>query len=248
VSPPTALRLVTKLGFTGYPDFQRNLREEVQARVSSPSSRYPLHDPSPGGPDVVASAFQTLIRNLQATAAAQSESEFKAVARLLADRSRRILALGGRVSHVLAIHLIGQLRMLRPNTHLLPAGSARLMDELVDLTKRDVVVVFDYRRYQQDTVEFGHRAARHGATIVAITDPWLSPVAQAARHVLTFDLESLPPLDSPIGGFALVEALLAEVASQLGASGRSRLAEIERLNGSWMWDSRLIANERLHRQ
>ena len=47
VSPPTVTRFVAKLGFRGYPEFQRVLRDEVQARLSSPLARY--RDARPGG-------------------------------------------------------------------------------------------------------------------------------------------------------------------------------------------------------
>src|SRR5213595_1060415 len=40
VSPPTVTRFIAKLGFRGYPEFQENLRDEVQARLSSPLERY----------------------------------------------------------------------------------------------------------------------------------------------------------------------------------------------------------------
>src|SRR5216683_4482681 len=40
VSPPTVTRFITKLGFRGYPEFQETLRHEVQARLSSPLTRF----------------------------------------------------------------------------------------------------------------------------------------------------------------------------------------------------------------
>src|SRR6202521_5283368 len=40
VSPPTVTRFITKLGFHGYPEFQEVIRHEVQARLSSPLTRY----------------------------------------------------------------------------------------------------------------------------------------------------------------------------------------------------------------
>ena len=39
VSDPTVHRLVLKLGFDGYPEFQRALLAEVDARMNSPLSR-----------------------------------------------------------------------------------------------------------------------------------------------------------------------------------------------------------------
>src|SRR3954469_7495861 len=42
VSPPTVLRLVTKLGFDGYPRIQAALRAELSARTSGPLHDYPV--------------------------------------------------------------------------------------------------------------------------------------------------------------------------------------------------------------
>src|SRR5690242_6277249 len=36
ISGPSALRFVTRLGFTGFPDFQKHLREELEAQLLSP--------------------------------------------------------------------------------------------------------------------------------------------------------------------------------------------------------------------
>ena len=42
-------------------------------------------------------------------------------------------------------------------------------------TGRNSVVVFDLRRYQKDTIALAEAAGKRGATIVLVTDPWLSP-------------------------------------------------------------------------
>jgi DNA-binding MurR/RpiR family transcriptional regulator len=52
VSGPTVLRFVTKQGFSGYPEFQRALREELSARMSSPLMLYQRgkRTPAPANP------------------------------------------------------------------------------------------------------------------------------------------------------------------------------------------------------
>ena len=42
VSPPTVLRLISRLGFGSYLDFQRELREELTAQLSSPLNKQPM--------------------------------------------------------------------------------------------------------------------------------------------------------------------------------------------------------------
>ena len=36
ISAPSALRFVTRLGFTGFPEFHKHLREELEAQLLSP--------------------------------------------------------------------------------------------------------------------------------------------------------------------------------------------------------------------
>jgi len=240
VSMPTVVRFVVRLGFEGYPAFQQSLRAEVQERISSPSNRFDprLSSLEPAG--LIASSFGHLTKSLDATAGGLGSQEFEAAVGLLSEPKRRISALGGRVSHVLATHLVNQLQDLRGDVRLQPADSTRLMSELFGVTKRDVIVVFDYKRYQKDTVTFAHHAARRGASLILITDPLLSPIADVAEQVLTFSVQALPPFDSPIGGFAIVETLLVGVAARLGEAGRERIRQMEDLSTPWMWDESLV--------
>src|SRR3989454_7238708 len=66
VSAPTVTRFITKLGFRGYPEFQEQLRQEVQARLSSPLARYHEEEPK-GASSLVSGALEVSRRNLQAT-------------------------------------------------------------------------------------------------------------------------------------------------------------------------------------
>src|SRR5216683_3491324 len=64
VSPPTVTRFITKLGFKGYPEFQEVLRHEVQARLSSPLTRY---RDEPKRDSAVNHALEVSTHNLKAT-------------------------------------------------------------------------------------------------------------------------------------------------------------------------------------
>ena len=61
----------------------------------------------------------------------------------------------------------------------------------VNFVSKDVPIVFDIRRYQDDVVRFANEAAAQGADILLFTDQWLSPIAAAARHV--FALRTATP-------------------------------------------------------
>src|SRR6202171_241195 len=58
VSPPTVTRFITKLGFSGYPEVQETLRNEVQARLSSPLTRYRVDQPDRATDSVLHDALE----------------------------------------------------------------------------------------------------------------------------------------------------------------------------------------------
>src|SRR4029077_16541449 len=67
VSPPTVTRFITKLGFKGYPEFQEVLRQEVQARLSSPLARYHGEEAERRAGSLVSDALEISRHNLLAT-------------------------------------------------------------------------------------------------------------------------------------------------------------------------------------
>ena len=161
-----------------------------------------------------------------------SEHDFDAVIELLADPRRRVLALGGRVSAFLARYLASQLHLIRPGVELIDPERSSPADHLVDLGRRDILVVFDYRRYQSDTINSAKVAAGRGSTVVLVTDPWLSPAAASARFVLVTGVQTtVTPFDSMVSAVALTEALIAGVLVRLGETAHARMRRMDELRG-----------------
>ena len=226
VSPPTVTRFITKLGFRGYPEFQENLRHEVQARLSSPLERYrdePRHD------SAVKAALESSAHNLRATEQLLSERDVTEAVELLADVRRRVMIVGGRVSAPLARYLSAQLHLLRPGVGLIDSERSAPAQQLIDMRKTDVLVVFDYRRYQADTIECARVAAARGCDVVLFTDQWLSPASAVARQVLVTSVENIGPFDSLVGAVALVEAVVGSVLAKLGPRAEARMQSLDRL-------------------
>jgi DNA-binding MurR/RpiR family transcriptional regulator len=227
VSPPTVLRLVTKLGFGGYPQIQAALRAELSARTSGPLEGYPSIG---GGEPLQARAERSIGLALGESLRAQDPAELDAAADLLGDRGRTVLTTGGRFSWTLAAHLAALLSLLRPRVRQVASEPGARAAALLDVDEATVVVVFDYRRYQRDTVAFGRAAAAQGASLVVCTDPYLSPLASSAAVLLTTTIEGPPPFVTLVPAFALVETLVLGVVERGGRESQRRVAAFERLN------------------
>ena len=230
VSAPTILRFLSRLGFASYPDFQRRLMAEVEARLLSPLEKADAsavrgqQHPSAGFADAVAGNVGETFRRLPA-------GEFASVATLLADPRRPLHLIGGRFTDALALYMTAHLRIVRQNVSHLAGQRANWQDQLLDMSSRDVLFLIDIRRYQGDLVALAAEAAKRRVAVVLLTDQWLSPVARHARHVLPARVAAPSAWDSSVALLALIEALIADVTSRRGAEARSRMAAIETLRG-----------------
>lgn len=247
VSPPTVLRLFSRLGVGSYPEMQRMLREEIAARTSSPLEMYGARPPSESGATglaFVSDSRRVLTEGLEATFDSISESEVLDTAKLLANPRRRIWTLGGRFSDLLAQYLTIHLQLLRKDVaHVSPFEHDRTF-ALMDFGPKDVIVAFDYRRYQDSTIEFLEHAKRSKATTVLFTDPWLSPAAKHADHVMSCSVKASSPFDSLAAAFALVETVIAGVVDELGEAPRKRIEAFDALQERAFKFSALEAEEK----
>ena len=223
VSDPTVVRLVAKLGYEGFPAFQRALLSEVEDRLRSPLMMMEARgaEDTPGGylASVEAALAETRRRDL-------AENHARA-AGLILERKARVTLLGGRFSRYLAGILHTHLVQLRPGVRHLDGTQAEQVDALVDIAPPDVLVVFDYRRYQADVVGFAEQAAARGARVILFTDPWRSPIARRAEVIFTAPVEVSSPYDTMVPALAQLEALMACLVERRDEGMRRRVREIE---------------------
>ncbi|MGO4103328.1 MurR/RpiR family transcriptional regulator [Leifsonia sp. YAF41] len=234
VSAPTVLRLISKLGIGSYPQMQKLLRGEISARTSSPLEMYGERTAaSETGPEsslgFVADSRRVLTEGLDSTFSSIPESEILEITRLLANPRLRIWTVGGRFSNLLAQYLNMHLKLLRKDVQHVNSTEADRTFALMDFGPRDLLIAFDYRRYQDSTVEFLKNAKHAKATTVLFTDPWLSPAAKHADHLLSCSVTAASPFDSLTSAFALVETVIAGVVDELGESPRKRIEAFDAL-------------------
>ncbi|WBU54130.1 MurR/RpiR family transcriptional regulator [Paracoccus sp. SCSIO 75233] len=227
VSTATVLRLVKRLGYAGYPQFQAELKSQLEIRLQSPLVR--LERPEQADTDFLDSYFSDLAQAMQQMRSGLDRTIFDAIVELLADPKRDIHVLGGRCSGHVARYFVDLLISLRHKVYAVDADIHRHPAQLLGITRNSVVIVFDVRRYQEDLNNFACMAAERRAKIVLLTDPWLSPVSRVANHVLTFPIISPSIFDLMTGGMAVADALLGAVARASGEAGRERMERLEEL-------------------
>lgn len=229
VSAPTVVRLVQKLGYAGYPEFQERLHEELGDRLASPLAKHAKWVGGGQNAPVLDRFAGAVFDNLTATLNQIDRGEFSAVAALLADPGRKVALLGGRVTHPVAAYLATALTGMRPGVTLMSTLPNTWPPVLVDMGPGDVLLALDIRRYEGSVGQVVDLAHERGATVVLITDRWVSPAAANARHILPCHIEAPSAWDSIVAPVMLIEALLAAVQAAAWPEAADRLARLEAL-------------------
>ncbi|MGW7029763.1 MurR/RpiR family transcriptional regulator [Streptomyces xanthophaeus] len=233
VSAPTVLRFINRLGYRGFPDFQAALREELDVRNASPLSLYEATDYGriKGGPNEDVSLLQRG-SNVFSSAVAQTLAELpphdlEHATRLLSDSKRRITLAGGRFTNLFAQYLGLHLMQLRDDVRFLPDRDVERTAVFTALHRRDIFVVFDYRRYEQDKLAMAELVQAQGGKVILFTDTWLSPAATHAEVVLPSQVAAPSPYDSLVPTLAVIETVVAGVLTALGENAHQRMRQGE---------------------
>ena len=231
VSAPTVTRFVKRLGFKRFADFQRAIRLEVQDNEVSPLALFRKHQ---SRPPKRANSDQLMIEQMSASLEKLLETPTQRAldkaAEVLGRARARIYLLGGRWSSAAAQYAAFQLTSLRGEVHVLaPQASGLREDRIADFARRDVLVAYDFRRYQPETIAFCQTAKQRGVQLVLFTDLDLSPSADIADVVIPVTVESTSPLETLAVAIAATDALLARLVRKLGAQANRRMALLETL-------------------
>ncbi|MGI9372756.1 MAG: MurR/RpiR family transcriptional regulator [Hyphomicrobiales bacterium] len=229
VSSPTVARMARKLEFGGFPEMQRSLRNELEAKISNPISkhdRWAAHAPDA---HILNRFADVVMENLRHTLQHIDAGTFDAVTDLLSDGDRTIHALGGRITRSLADYFITHLQVIRQDCILLPPNSNTWPHHVLNMREGDVFVVFDVRRYEHDMLRVSQMAHDKGARIVLFTDQWVSPISSIAEHSFHCRIEAPSGWDSSVVTVFFVEALIAAVETKNWDSTRERMKTLEEL-------------------
>ncbi|MEM6942908.1 MAG: MurR/RpiR family transcriptional regulator [Pseudomonadota bacterium] len=236
VSAATLQRLIAKLGFESYPAFRACLRAELAAVREGPLTMARWYDASAGagagdgaGDAPRLALKQSMMAAIETTIDGIEEAELEAVVGLIADRRRRVFLAGGTFTQTLAEHLHFHLRKMRANVTLLEQDMPRRSDALLELARRDILILFDIRRYQPDMRLTAAMAVERGATVILVTDQWMSDIAELAAHIFRCRVDAATPWDTIVGLVALVELIVASVDQTLWPSAKPRLEALDTL-------------------
>ncbi len=228
VTPATMTRLARRLGFDGFDGLRAPFRSELAG--SAIGGEFSRTARRRRGSSAVADAVELLNMLQQANVASvislNPAGAIDDAAQALLD-AEQVHFLGLRVCHGVATYLSYAYGLLGDNGSLVTGIGGTLSDQVARVGPRSVLLAISQSPYTRQTVEAVQQAGKAGATVIAMTDSRLSPLARHASQVLLYDTASTAHFHSTAGAQALAESLIAAVAARGGTAATLHLRRMQ---------------------
>ena len=230
VSESTVVRFAIELGFDGYPEFQHSLQEIVRTKLTS-FQRIEVTNNIIGDGDVLTKVLLADSDKIRHTLEDIDRAAFnRAVDEIV--NARRIYVVGVRSSSALASFLGHSLGQIFDEVKILePTSGSEMFEQILNIGEDDVIIAISFPRYSKKIINAVDYAKHRGASVIAITDSAMSPIAQGASEVLLARSDMASFVDSLVAPLSIINAIIVAVSRAKQDELTERLRKLEEI-----WD------------
>jgi DNA-binding MurR/RpiR family transcriptional regulator len=212
VSKATVVRFAKSLGYKGFPEFRRDIQQEMRRKPRAADRMEETFAELDNGENIFAKLIKRDIQLLEETLQAASFPDFhKAVEIIL--RARKVFLIGLNASMALAYLLHFRLVRVKKDAHwIFLTGGTSLLEQLAFMDEADVLIAIDFLQVPREVQTALQHAKKVGAPILGITDFPTSSIARAADVCLYAKRGLHTTVNSLTPAFSLVNALAIAVS------------------------------------
>ncbi len=228
VSESTAVRFAAELGFSGFHDFQKSLKEAARNQLNS-IQRMEIATERIGNDEVLSSVLKSDVEKILYTLEEIDRRQFNEAADALLN-AENIYITGVRSAAALANFTGFYFNLLFDNVKLInTTGADDIFEQLLRIGKNDVVLGMSFPRYSKNTVDALKYAAQCGACVIGITDNKKSPIVKYSRYCLIArsDMDSF--VDSLVAPLSVVNALIVSIGMKKKKEAMSTFEKLEKI-------------------
>lgn len=221
VSESTVVRFAIELGFDGYPELQKSLREFIRTRLTT-LQRIEIANDRIGDSDVLEKVVNLDIEKLKVTLESINKNDFnKAVDTVIS--ARKIFIMGVRSSAPLAQFMDYYFRMIFDDVKLVSTQSrSEIFEQLFRAGEDDVVIGISFPRYSKRIISAMEFVKSRGVKTVALTDSPDAPIANIADSALIARSDMASFVDSLVAPLSVINAMTVAI----GMKKKTELADV----------------------
>lgn len=190
VSKATVSRLFKRLGYKNYKELREQTRHLRQQGVPIVESTDFL-----ATDQLFLQHYEQEKQNLNLLIQQLRASDFSAILNRL-KTARKVAITGFRNSYAVALHLRQQLLQVRSDVSLYPYSGQTLSEEIVDLTEKDLFILFAFRRRPQHLKRILQYLQKNNVPVLLILEDSTSELTQLSSWHFKIHLDSISAFDS----------------------------------------------------
>ena len=229
VSPSTIVRFAYRIGLSGYPELQEQVRELVLKGLRS--------DGTSGedvaehlGDTVFAASLRHDIEILDRTAARLDPEDLDRAVDLIV-KAERVSVVGGVTAYGIAYYAAVTLDRVRPGVGLL-SGKPVPTGPLVDMRAGDVLLAFSFPPYARSTLSAIEASRERGVSVVAISDSPISPLRGKVDVLLPASVSGIGIQNSLVAAMSVANMIVNAVTERVPGA-LERYSETVSLLAGW---------------
>ncbi|MER1966294.1 MurR/RpiR family transcriptional regulator [Castellaniella sp. GW247-6E4] len=225
VQPSAIIRFAHHFGFKGFSEMQAVFKARLSRRVELEN---PYRDRIRqvigtrqtvfGSDEIIQQSTQRSIEELVSLGSEPSLKEIDAVVDRLIG-SDKIWIAGMRRSYPVASYLTYALQHIRSDAVQITNTGGMYRSQIRRMAKDDILLLFSYEPYAEETLDIARFAAEQGVAIVAITDSQMSPYAQLAAHLILIKERPTLGFRSLVSSMALAHSIFVAFAYKAELAG-----------------------------
>lgn len=207
VSESTVVRFATHLGYKGYPEFQKALEEMVRNKLNS-IQRMEVTYGRISQSHILETVLQSDQEKIKDTLEHIDEHAFELAVDTII-KAKHIYIVGIRSCAPLAAFMAFYFNLMFENVTLLQTNnSSELFEQMVRISKDDVIIGISFPRYSMRTLKAIEFANNRNAKVITLTDSVHSPMNlySSCNLIARSDMASI--VDSLVAPLSVINALI----------------------------------------
>lgn len=226
VSESTVVRFASFIGYDGYPEFQRDLENFIQDKLSGVSrvnARYGRSSQS----QLLNSVIEADIDKLEHTMENLDPVAFETAVDTILS-AKHVYIIGLRSCEPLARFLHFYLNMIKSDVILISSTSVtETFEQMIRINEEDAIIGISFPRYSMRTLKCIEFANDRNAKVITITDTIHSPMNLYSSCNLLARSDMVSIVDSLVAPLSLINALVVALVLKSPETTRENLKALE---------------------
>ncbi|MEK3981746.1 MurR/RpiR family transcriptional regulator [Psychrobacillus sp. FSL K6-2836] len=235
LSESTIIRFAYSLGFSGFAELQKLVREQFFIKESSLSTYQQAKLVIPKDISFHKQVMEQDRESILVTMNQIEENAYHAAIQHLSN-AKSVYVLGLRSSYSAANWLSFSLGLVKENVHFMRPETEDVIRTITQMDENSVVIIISFHRYLKETIQIAELIKKQKSYIIGISDSMLAPIHAYSDVLFPIYASNKSTLDAVSPLFSFMNAVVAGLIVEQKEDFKKRQALYETISSHFLFE------------